>query len=702
MTVGRVLVGAVLLALALVPLAGGAWALSGRLLGWRGVPARLVEVVLAVSTFVVVAELLGVVGLYRVAPMEIGLVVAGAAEWWWARRSWPGSPPAAGLPAPSDPHLEGVDPVPPSQMGRWGAVLTAVVVGVLIADWAPRVVDAYHHGMLTIDTLWYHMPMATRWVQTGTVGRVQYFDSDAITAFYPANGELVHGWGILTTGGDLLSPVLDTVWLVLALVAGWCIGRRYRLAPVTLAGVAVVFATPALVGTQPGGAYTDVVSIAMLLCCFAILVEAHRDEQATLAAYGVAALAAGWALGTKFTMLAPVGALSIAVVVAAPRAVRWRRTGVWALGLVVTGSFWYLRNLVAVGSPLPSLAIKVGPLDLRNLSNEQVVINSVSRYVFNGSVWRRYLVPGLDGSLSWAWWLVLALAGIAIVAVLVLGPTRAHRLLAFVAGVSLVGYLFTPQILGYPGYPIYFGVNVRYLATGLVLAFVALPAVAVRWPVLRVPVYAVDLAMLASLQLNPTLWPIHVLSMSFVPAIRGTDSLVGLAIGAVVGVVGVALVLGRDHLGALRRHRWAVAGALVVIVVVVGLVLTPSYQRNRYAVDRNPFLSYTWARDLKDQRIGVYGAAAIIQYPFAGHALTNHVQYVGLERADGSFDKIQDCRTWRRIVDAGAYRYVYITDGAQAPQQAWTRRDPAATPVVGTPGLYRLDGRLDPSTCPSP
>ncbi len=701
MTVLRVLLGAGLMVVALVPLAGGAWALRGRLLGWRGVPARLVEVVLAASTFVVVTELLGVVGLYQVVPLELGLVAASAGEWWWARRSRPGSARAEWIPALSDAHPKDVDSVLGSQMGRWGAVLTALVVGVLIADWAPRVVDAYHFGMSTIDTLWYHLPMATRWIQTGSVGHVQYFDSDAITAFYPANAELVHGWGILTTGGDLLSPIVDVVWLVLALVAGWCIGRRYRLAPVTLTGVAVVFATPGLVGTQPGGAYTDVASIAMLLACFAILVEAHRSEEPTLAAYGVAALAAGWALGTKFTMLVPVGALTLGVVVAGPRARRWARAGMWALGLVVTGSFWYVRNLIAVGNPLPSLGVKVGPLTLRNLSDEQAFVSSVSHYVLDGSMWRRFLVPGLDSSLSSGWWLVGGLAMVGMVAVLVVGPTRAHRLLAFVALVSLVGYVFSPQILGYPRAPIYFSVNVRYLAPALVLGLVALPAVAIRWSACRVPLFGIYLVVLASLQLNPTVWPIHVLSMAFVPAIQGADAVIGLAIGVVVAVVGVALVLAKDRLGGLRRHLWAVAVGAAVAVVAVMLVLTPAYQRNRYATDRNPFLTYTWARDLHDQRIGIYGAAAIMQFPFTGRDLTNHVQFLGAEMSDGSYRPIRDCRSWRRIVNAGRYQYLYLADGPQGSDQAWTASDRAASPVLGTPGLFQLHGRLDPATCPA-
>jgi hypothetical protein len=698
LTVPRFLLGVVLLAIALVPVAGGAWAVGGRVLGWRGVPARLVEVVLALSTLVVVAEALGVIGLFRVAPIVAGLALAGAGEWWWARRSWPGSPPGRSAPGGSDTEID--DEVPTTQMGRWGAVLSAVVVGVLMADWAPRVVDAYQFGMPTIDTLWYHLPMVTRWVQTGTVGRVQYFDSDAITAFYPGNSELVHGLGLLTTGGDLLSPAVDVVWLILALVAGWCIGRRYRLAPLTLAGTALVFATPGLVGTQPGGAYSDVVTMALLLTSFAILVEAHRHEAPTLAAYGVAALAAGWAVGAKFTMLAPVGAMTIGVIAIAPRAQRWRRTGVWLLGLIVTGAFWYVRNVVAVGNPLPSLGLKLGPLDFKNLTDEGPYINSVSHEVFKAHIWRAFLIPGLDGSLSWGWWILMVLAGMGMVAVLAVGPTRAHRLLAFVALGSLVGYLFTEQILGPLNHPIYFGVNVRYVAPALLLGLVALPAVAVRWPRWRVPIFVAYLLLLASLQLNPTLWPIHVLSMSFVPAIEGVDSQIGLGIGVLVTVAGVALVLGVIRWPSWRRRWWVAAAVVAVVLVVGGAVLQPSYQRNRFALDRLPLVSYTWARDLHDQRIGVYGASSIIQYPLTGHDLSNHVQFLGVEGSDGSYHQITTCPELRDAVNAGRYQEVYLTTGPSSPQAGWMRKDPAVEPIVGTVGLFRIHGPLDPSACP--
>ena len=394
---------------------------------------------------------------------------------------------------------------------------------------------------------------------------------------------------MLTLGSDLLSPLLDLLWLGFALLCAWSIGRRYRLAPLTMTGIAVVFATPGLVGTQPGGAYTDVVTMALLLASLAILVEAHRREAPSLAAYGLAAAAPGLALGTKFTMLIPVAALTVGVLVIAPRGQRLRRTEAWFAGLFVTGTFWYYRNIFVAGNPLPSLGLNLGPIHLRNLSNETGTVSTVSHYLFNGPVWRQYLLPGLDKSLGWGWWLLLALVAAGIVAGLVIGPTRAHRLLAWVAGATVVGYLFTQQILGPPGHPQYFGVNLRYMAPGLVLVWWPCPAPRFEWARLRGPIFGLYLVMLAVLQLDPTLWPSHLLRLSFVPAIGGVDWCHRRA----------HRHAGPDRRGDRRvdpyrpgRRALATLGhrrsGMTVVLVVGGAVLAPYYQRHRYQDEQHP------------------------------------------------------------------------------------------------------------------
>src|SRR6185437_10770699 len=68
----------------------------------------------------------------------------------------------------------------------------------------------------------------------------------------------------------------------------------------------------------------------------------------------------GWvALGTKLNLLAPFGLLTLGVI-AVSAGYRWRATGIWVVNSLITGGFWFARNLINAGNPLPW--IKAGPL----------------------------------------------------------------------------------------------------------------------------------------------------------------------------------------------------------------------------------------------------------------------------------------------------------------------------------------------------
>ena len=74
-------------------------------------------------------------------------------------------------------------------------------------------------------------------------------------------------------GNDVLSPLMNSGWLALALLAGWCVGRPFGAGVLTLSGAATLMAAPSLVATQPGGGYDDIVGLALLLASAAILVN---------------------------------------------------------------------------------------------------------------------------------------------------------------------------------------------------------------------------------------------------------------------------------------------------------------------------------------------------------------------------------------------------------------------------------------------
>jgi hypothetical protein len=582
--------------------------------------------------------------------------------------------------------------------------------------------------MTSADTLWYHLPFAARFVQQDTILPLHYIDSESVTVFFPANSELLHALGMMFMGNDVWSPLLNLGWASLAQLAGWCIGRPYGVAPVTLCGVAALLVTPGLVATQPGGAYDDIVGIALILSCSALLVTAVTvDGQSRLPGQGVAALAAGLALGTKFTLIAPVAALTVGVWVLARRGRRLSEGGIWLVLVALPGGFWYVRNQIAVGNPLPSLNLKLGPLALPG-----PVIGTptptVAHFFFNGGAWRQYFLPGLRLSFGPVWWALLACAGAGLILGAVSGPGRMPRMLGWVGLATGVAFLFSPQYLAILGAPVYFVYNVRYADPAVVLGLVLLPIT----PVFRRDwrpslVLAGYVGILAVTQLDGTIWPIDLLAQRFADPIRGTDSLVGLMLG--VAVLGLGLVIFRIR---QARPRWRpsllASVAVSIALLASGFALQQSYLRDRYTGPGTP--SYvTWAQHVSNARIAVAGDYTQIQYEMYGRDLTNYVQYVGRSEAHGGYAPITNCRGWRQAINAGHYGYVLVSTslvsrrsqvfGTPFSYTIWTgtdpdstliRRDILAIPAVpGFPGstkyvgfsLFRIHGQLDPATCSS-
>ena len=77
---------------------------------------------------------------------------------------------------------------------------------------------------------------------------------------------------MLAFGRDLLSPLLNLGWFVGCLLACWCIGRPYRVAPWSLALGAIALSVPAL-SDQAGEARNDIVGIFFLLAAVAIAAQ---------------------------------------------------------------------------------------------------------------------------------------------------------------------------------------------------------------------------------------------------------------------------------------------------------------------------------------------------------------------------------------------------------------------------------------------
>ncbi len=657
---------------------------------WTGAPARLVEALLGVAALVWLVELLGAVGQFREVPFVVEAIVVGLLAGALAGRAAGASSAARhrGPPAP-----------PPNRTALWVAVAVAALV---VAHWSVAVRSSFANGMYGYDTTWYHMPFAARFVQDASLTGLHFTSTSFLSWFYPANSELFHSVGILLTGRDYLSPLVNVGWLGLGMLAAWCIGRPWGLGPASLVGACVIFGA-GVFADQAGEARNDIPATAFLLTAAAIMINASVPRERPRLELGpvpiaLAGLAAGLAIGTKLSLLAPVGALTIAVVVAARR--RGPAAAWWIGGLLAGGGFWFARNLVAVGNPLPWLSA-LGPVPLPGpeevLPNEREPF-SVVHYATDPDVWSEWFFPGLADRLGELWPLVLVLGAVSALALLFRERAAVLRVLGFAAVAAAIAYPFTPLTAsGFEGEPLGFASNLRYLGPVLAMALALLPVAARKASPRR---QWVVLGLLAAAFVG-----------AFAEdALRSGFALAVLGVGVVVLIAALAVRFTRGR--SIPRVAVIGVGVLVAALVIgAGYRVQRNYAEERYADEYGigePGLesAFIWARGVEDARIATN---TIRQYPFYGPDLSNFVQFVG-RRGDGdSFEPITSCGEWRRALNDGDYDYVVIganfpAPGADRPEEnGWLRDAKGAKEIVseGPTSVFELSAALD-SDCSEP
>jgi hypothetical protein len=725
------------LALVVVPLAFSAYRLRQRLLpAWVGAPARLVESITFVALLIWISEILGTFGLfYAGAVIAAAVLVAGTVA------LWPAGPAAAGDP-PSPATTQGMVPPTTSPTGEapWALVVMAAVVAITVFTWAVTTKHALDRGVFNFDSLWYHLPFAVDMVQTHSVVGMHHVETVFTNWFYPQNSELLHGVGILLIGKDTLSLFLNFGWLAMAFLAAYCVGRPYGRGTVTAVAAGILLACHTLVVRDPGSAKNDLAAAALLLASIAILVEAwnvnrvvpyggdgsarnHAMEKWALAAAGVAA---GLAAGTRVTGLAMAAALTVAVVVLAPRGRRLAGFGWWFLPALAGGAFWYLRNLVVAGNPLPEVE-KLGPISLPHPERLQEGRPdfSIAHYATDTGVWRHYFAPGLHEAFGGLWPLVVFGAAAAALLALFHGRDRIVRWMGAVALFGLLAYLFTPlSAAGAEGEPVGFGINIRYVIPALLAGIVLVPLD--RWFDPPEPHQISNPAgrkfdAVRSYGLMAVLVLVFLVTNRPDEALHDSARVFALAFVVIAVAVPAALLYARSR-GASVVVLTAAVSALLLAVVAIGYPLQRHYLEGRFAntgskEEQIPGMelnkAYRWARGIDHARIGLVGTTAgFANYGFYGTDLTNHVTYIGEDGPHGAYNAIPTCAAFRSAVNAADLDYLvtapflnFLHPGSpvRSPEARWLRGESAATPILreGPVTVWQVTGQLDPDACGS-
>ena len=699
---GSYILSAALLAILVLSLGFSAVGLRRWLMPeWEGAPARLVEAIVGVALLIWLSELLGVVNLLYAGAL-VGAAVAVAAAVAVGPRVRPAGETLA---APAR---------------GWLPQLVAVgVVALVFAHWGLTAKDALSRGIFNFDSLWYHLPFAVEMAHSHSVTGIHYTETVFTNWFYPQNSELLHSVGILVTGRDTLSLFLNFGWLGMAFLAAWCIGRPYGRGSLTVVAAAVLLECHTLVVREPGAAKNDLMAAALLLAAIAVLVNWKASYPRAggltgLLPLAVAGLATGMAVGTKSTALAMAAMLTLAVIILAPTGRRWAAAGWWFAAGLAGGGYWYLRNLIVTGNPLPQLE-HLGPISLPHPERLQEGRPdfSIAHYATDTGVWRDYFEPGLHQAFGALWPVVIVAALVGALLAIVWGRPKVLRWMGAVALVGMVAYIFTPlSAAGADGAPTGFGINIRYAIPALLAGLALLPAALAGRTRGRDASSVWDWCLLGGLLL------LMLATNRSDAALRDPDRLFAWLLALLAVLIPAALLFAR------RRGvpRGAVIGgfaALGLAALAIGYPVQRDYLRDRY-VNANQATSipgmhldsaYRWARNVHDARIGLAGTTAgFLGYGFYGTDLSNRVRYLGAKGPHGAFDAIQTCAGFRAAVDDAELDYLVTTpflnflepgNPVPSPEARWLRGEPAARPIQrsGPVTVWRIDGRFDPTAC---
>jgi Dolichyl-phosphate-mannose-protein mannosyltransferase len=340
------------------------------------------------------------------------------------------------------------------------------------------------------DTLTFHLPEAVRWLQTGTIWRVDQFEPLLASGYYPQNGDALNLALLVPFQSEAFVRVLSVSSLLVLAMAVYALARELRAPPGAAAlGAALVASLPISVLTAEEGAKTDLWCVAALAVAGLFLIRHLRTGAGTDLLLG--SLALGLGLGTKWygaTAAAAVAAgWAIARLAERPRARRFAREAVVVAGLcALGGGLWLVRNWVEAGNPLFPAPVRLAGITLFHAPPDPIrecTGYSVADYAGNPDVLRHVLWPIWRSALGAG--TLLLLAGLA--ATPVLGRPRRRMVgLAVLGAVLLVMYAVLPySALGGRDQPVLAGPNVRYMLPALALSAALFACVLTRLGRLR-------------------------------------------------------------------------------------------------------------------------------------------------------------------------------------------------------------------------
>lgn len=647
------------------------WLLRGR----RGDRRLLAVCALGLAVFFLVSQVLGSVGGFRPVSMTLSFAAVGLLGVAVSRRFALKSSPWPRRPEPAI---------------RADAVSTVglgVVTGLVAARFLRQVQLGRTVGIIDSDSKVYHLPHAVDIAQSGWVSRIVHLIPGAPQEYHPANSELLHALGLTLLESEVLTYAINLGWITFGVLAGWSCSRTPRWGPLTALVTCVVLFAPGI--WNGPNALTDAASIAFALAAVAFILEATdstggepsaKAERTWAERYGpwaVAGATAGVAVSLKLSVAPFLGLASLGVPWMAVKGERLRTTAAYWIPMLATGSYWYLRNLVRVGHPIPS--IDLGPFERGPqpwLDELDGTLLEASRYP---DAWGTWFEPAFDGAFGPMWPLVL-LMGIGS-PLIVLGMTfrdnsaaQSHRVDRVLAGAALVAiavHAVTPTSAGTELLAL---VNLRYVGAPLLIG--PLLMMGGTGPRSRfrsgVALFAVAVAV--------SVVPRGTIGGGSGPA-DSTATLFALS-GASIALMAWSVrrsLRWKLDTGEVRR-----LGALVLLASMPLMVLTVRQGALSLDASRGERAGLEgFFNDKTDVRVALDGM--LFSWSAVGRSFDNEVRHLGRTGPDPAFRPLETCDDWRFAVHRGGFDYVVVggrpVPGLNHDARPWAETDPGLSVV---------------------
>jgi len=203
----------------------------------------------------------------------------------------------------------------------------------------------------TGDDVGYHAIAPAQWILDKRLSLAPL----SYQAYYPFNSELLSLWFMLPFKTDALVGLAGFYWGFLALAAGITLNLSEGLAASVLCGV-LILVSPVVINIASTFSATDLAGAGMLLAAVAL---APREKNRYIDVF-YCALFSGFAVGCKVYYL-PAGGILLFSILSKNDNKRLPNALIFITSFLITGGYWYIRNICLTGNPL--FPAKIGPFD---------------------------------------------------------------------------------------------------------------------------------------------------------------------------------------------------------------------------------------------------------------------------------------------------------------------------------------------------